>query len=84
MKIELRFFAAVREALQVTQESVELPADIYTVGAVRDWLRARGGIWSEVLGQPSVRMAYDHVMTEPETAIAEGGEVAFFPPVTGG
>ncbi len=29
-------------------------------------------------------MAYDHVMCGPATAIAEGGEVAFFPPVTGG
>jgi molybdopterin synthase sulfur carrier subunit len=29
-------------------------------------------------------MAFNHVMCAPETAVAEGGEVAFFPPVTGG
>jgi molybdopterin synthase sulfur carrier subunit len=29
-------------------------------------------------------MAFNHVMCEPGMAIAEGGEVAFFPPVTGG
>jgi molybdopterin synthase sulfur carrier subunit len=29
-------------------------------------------------------MAFDHVMCEPETPVREGGEVAFFPPVTGG
>jgi molybdopterin synthase sulfur carrier subunit len=29
-------------------------------------------------------MAYDHEMTEADTEIVDGGEVAFFPPVTGG
>ncbi|MGB6054326.1 MAG: MoaD/ThiS family protein, partial [Burkholderiaceae bacterium] len=32
----------------------------------------------------ALRMAYDHVMTDADTPIADGGEVAFFPPVTGG
>jgi len=85
MKIQLRFFASVREALGVAQESVTLPAQVQTVGDVRDFLAARGGIWAEVLAEGrALRMAYDHVMTEAETAIADGGEVAFFPPVTGG
>ncbi len=85
MKIQLRFFASVREALGIAQESVTLPAQVQTVGDVRDFLAARGGIWAEVLAEGrALRMAYDHVMTEAETAIADGGEVAFFPPVTGG
>ncbi|HTN64651.1 MAG TPA: molybdopterin converting factor subunit 1 [Burkholderiaceae bacterium] len=85
MKIQLRFFASVREALGTAQESVTLPAQVRTVGDVRDFLAARGGIWAEVLAEGrALRMAYDHVMTEAETAIADGGEVAFFPPVTGG
>jgi molybdopterin synthase sulfur carrier subunit len=29
-------------------------------------------------------MAFNHVMCGPETVVEEGGEVAFFPPVTGG
>jgi molybdopterin synthase sulfur carrier subunit len=29
-------------------------------------------------------MAYNQVMCGPETAVADGSEVAFFPPVTGG
>jgi molybdopterin synthase sulfur carrier subunit len=29
-------------------------------------------------------MAYNQQMANPDTAIAEGAEVAFFPPVTGG
>lgn len=85
MKIQLRFFASVREALGVSQESVELPEGVNTVGAVRAFLRERGGIWAETLDEArSLRMAYDQNMTDADTPITEGGEVAFFPPVTGG
>ena len=85
MKIHLRFFAGVREALGSAAETVILPAHVRSVGAVRDWLRERGEPWDATLASSqSVRMAYDHTMTEADTPIADGGEVAFFPPVTGG
>lgn len=85
MHIELRFFASVREALGLAQERIELPGTVRTVGQVRDHLIARGGVWAEALAhQRALRMAFNHVMCGPETAVQEGGEVAFFPPVTGG
>lgn len=85
MNIELRFFASVREALGVSQERIHLPAGVCTVGAVRDFLIERGGAWAEALSYDrALRMAFNHVMCDPETLIKEGGEVAFFPPVTGG
>ena len=85
MKISLRFFASVREALGTSEEAVTLPEGVTTVGAVRAHLIARGGVWAEALS-PSrpLRMAFNHVMCGPDTPIAEDGEVAFFPPVTGG
>jgi molybdopterin synthase sulfur carrier subunit len=85
MKVEIRYFAGVREALGVAQENVELPADVATVGGVRDWLIARGGVWGEALdGKRALRMAYDQQMADAATPVAEAGEIAFFPPVTGG
>ena len=85
MNINLRFFASVREALGTSGESVDLPADVSTVGAVRDFLIARGGAWAEALAhERALRMAFNHVMCEPGAPVLEGGEVAFFPPVTGG
>lgn len=85
MQIQLRFFASVREALGTGQESVMLPEDVVTVGDVRNFLRARGGAWAETLAEGrALRMAYNQVMTGADTRIGEGGEVAFFPPVTGG
>lgn len=85
MNIQLRFFASVREALGVTQETISVPESVATVGDVRVFLQQRGGVWAEALADGrSLRMAYDQEMTDAAAAIAEGGEVAFFPPVTGG
>ena len=85
MRIQLRFFASVREALGASSESIDLPPEVVTVGGVREFLCARGGLWAESLSpKRSLRMAYDQVMTDADAIIAEGGEVAFFPPVTGG
>lgn len=85
MKISLKFFASVREVLGVADESLTLPEGVVTVGAVREHLAARGGVWAEALGpQRTLRMAFNHVMCGPATPVADAGEVAFFPPVTGG
>ncbi|WP_341312292.1 molybdopterin converting factor subunit 1 [Paraburkholderia sp. IMGN_8] len=85
MKIQLRYFASVREALEIADETVELPDGIATVGDVRAWLRVRGGIWANTLAEGrALRMACNHVMTDADARITEGCEVAFFPPVTGG
>lgn len=85
MNITLRFFASVRETLGASQETATVPAGVTTVGAVRTYLAARGGVWAEALApERALRMAYNQVMCTPDTDIADGCEVAFFPPVTGG
>ncbi|MBY4946762.1 molybdopterin converting factor subunit 1 [Cupriavidus respiraculi] len=85
MKIELRFFASVREQLGVGQESADVPATVTTVGELRQWLRQRGGAWEQALAEGrALRMAVNHAVARADTAVAEGCEVAFFPPVTGG
>jgi molybdopterin synthase sulfur carrier subunit len=85
MNITLRFFASVREALGVSQENLSLPAEVATVGELRHFLIARGGAWAEALAEGrSLRMACQQQMCGAATALTEGCEVAFFPPVTGG
>ncbi|MFA6070232.1 molybdenum cofactor biosynthesis protein MoaD [Janthinobacterium lividum] len=84
MKINLRFFASVRELVGTGQEVLEVAARL-TVGEVRTLLIARGGNWEYALAQGrALRMAHNQVMCDADTVIAEGDEVAFFPPVTGG
>jgi sulfur-carrier protein len=83
MKVQVRYFAALREALGAAEE-VELAAG-QTLGDLRNVLLARGGRYAEVLARGrAVRLALNQVMADETAALAEGAEVAFFPPVTGG
>jgi molybdopterin synthase sulfur carrier subunit len=85
MHVSLRFFASVRETLGSSEEALMLPVDVATVGAVRALLAARGGVWLDALGESRVlRTAFNQVMCSADTALVDGCEVAFFPPVTGG
>ena len=85
MKINVKYFASVREAVGAGSESLEVPGDASTVGAVRELLVSRGGVWEEALGEKrAVRTACQQLMCGPETQVEDGAEVAFFPPVTGG
>ena len=85
MRVTVLFFAALREQLGRPREELELPANVATVGALRDHLRARGGAWDSVFApNKPVRAAVNQDMVQPAAAIKNGDEVAFFPPVTGG
>ena len=83
MKLTIRYFASIREALGAT-ETIEVPAGT-TVGAVRDVLIARGGRHAEVLARGrALRCAWNQALCDEAAAIDRDGELAFFPPVTGG
>ena len=83
--IEVLYFARLREAFGRERERVELPGDIRDVAALTAWLRRRGDAWERELaaGKP-VRIAVNQDMAGAGTPLADGDEVAFFPPVTGG
>jgi len=83
MKVQVRYFASLREALGVS-EIVELASGT-TLGQLREQLVARGGRHAEVLSrQRAVRCALQQTMSDETAALTDGAEVAFFPPVTGG
>ncbi|QWD64488.1 molybdopterin converting factor subunit 1 [Polynucleobacter sp. MWH-UH2A] len=85
MKLELRFFASLREALGSSQEVIEVPEAVKTLSQLRTHLIARGGVWAEALAEgKALRCALNQTMVDANTALIDGAEVAFFPPVTGG
>lgn len=83
--LTLMYFARLREALGVSSEQVELPADVRDVAGLTAWLRQRGGTWeSELAAGRAFRIAVNQDMADGATALKDGDEVAIFPPVTGG
>ncbi|RYF81029.1 MAG: molybdopterin converting factor subunit 1 [Comamonadaceae bacterium] len=83
MKVQLRYFASVREAIGRGEESVDTQAT--TLAGLRDELIERGASYAGALARGrAVRMALNQVMRTEDAALSDGAEVAFFPPVTGG
>ena len=84
MKITVRYFAALREALSA-QELVDVAAGS-TLAALRDQLIASSPRHAEALRRDrALRCALNQVLVGDENAVVrDGAEVAFFPPVTGG
>lgn len=83
MKVTVKYFASIREAIGSASESVDTTAN--TLGSLRDQLIAQGGAYAESLARgKAVRLALNQVMCDESASLTEGAEVAFFPPVTGG
>jgi sulfur-carrier protein len=86
MKINVKYFASIREAIGQGSEEVQTSAT--TLGQLRNELAARGGAYTEYLDTAfkgkTLRMAVNQDMSGDDAMLNEGCEVAFFPPVTGG
>lgn len=82
--LRVRYFASLREQLGLADEAVA-STDIGTVAQLIEFLVARHGEgWRDHLTAPQVRVAVNQELVEHEVVLADGDEVAFLPPVTGG
>jgi sulfur-carrier protein len=83
--LTLRFFASLREALDTESEQIEKPSAVETITQLRQWLAQRDGIWAEQFApEKPLRAAINFQMVSGDAVLPQQGEVAFFPPVTGG
>ena len=83
MKVNVKYFASIRESLGLGHEPLQTQAS--TLGALRDELIARGAAYADSLARGrAVRVALNQVMSDETAPLIDGCEVAFFPPVTGG
>lgn len=83
MKVTVRYFASIREAVGVASEVLD--TDASTLAGLRDQLIASGGAYASALARGcAVRMALNQVMSAESADLTDAAEVAFFPPVTGG
>ena len=80
--ITVLFFAQTRELVGV--DSVEVDASFGTIEAIRAHLVQQEGKWDIALEEGKLLAALNQSIVPLNTEVADGDEVAFFPPVTGG
>ena len=79
--LKILYFASLREAIGCGCEDIDLPAGVITVGGLRGSLGERHAV---LLSAKNLRIAVNQKMVGMDASVADGDEVAFFPPVTGG
>ncbi len=85
MRLRILYFAWVRERIGKSEEDVELPDDVTTVGELLRWLQSRGDGYEAALQYPDViRVAINQEHVNHREPLAGAREVALFPPMTGG
>jgi molybdopterin synthase sulfur carrier subunit len=83
--MKILYFAWLRSRIGITEERVEPPGEVNSVGALLDWLKARGPRFAEALQDPAVvRVAVNQEYVGWNHPVRPGDEIALFPPVTGG
>jgi molybdopterin synthase sulfur carrier subunit len=84
-RLHLLYFAWLRERVGLGEEWATPPPEVATIADLLEWQRHRGPGYAAAFapGLP-VRCAVNQDFAAPETKLAPGDEVAFFPPVTGG
>lgn len=83
--LKILYFAWLRERTRLAEEEVSVPGSVASVGALVEWLSARSpGHQAAFANCRTVRCAVNQDFADPDTPLASGDEVAFFPPVTGG
>jgi molybdopterin synthase sulfur carrier subunit len=85
MKIDLVYFAWVRERIGKSSETLDLPAEVRTVGDLLDYLKGLGEEYEMALEHDRViRVAVDREHAEHDEPIGGAREIGIFPPMTGG
>lgn len=83
MKLEVLYFAWLRERIGHPRETVDTQAE--TVNALITELRTREDRYNLAFSDlDAVRVAIDQELCDFDTPLTGAREVAFFPPMTGG
>ncbi|QXH33560.1 MoaD/ThiS family protein [Pseudomonas muyukensis] len=82
--IRVNYFARYRELLGSDGEDLAWTPALATLQGLRQLLVARGEPWARTLGQANLMCARNQDLCSLDEPLADGDDVAFFPPVTGG
>ncbi|POY45385.1 molybdopterin synthase sulfur carrier subunit [Avibacterium gallinarum] len=80
--IKVLFFAQTRELIGV--DEIEISGQFANAEVLRQHLSAKGDKWALALDKEKLLVAINQTLASLESAVQNGDEIAFFPPVTGG
>lgn len=81
--LDIHYFAGYRERLGLSSEQLAFDPALSSIRALRDHLLNRGEAW-QALAADNLMCARNQELCALDQTLADGDEVAFFPPVTGG
>lgn len=79
---KILFFAQTRELIGLDEISLE--GEFKTAEEIRQHLSEKGERWALALEAGKLLVAVNQSLVPLESAVKNGDEIAFFPPVTGG
>jgi molybdopterin synthase sulfur carrier subunit len=82
MTLRILYFAGLRDALGMSEQTLQVPAGVTTVGALADHLASIHPGYAERRGH--VRIARNEAFATDDEKLADGDVVAMIPPVAGG
>ena len=80
--VRVLYFAGLREAVGFSEEELDLPATIRTVGELATHLAGRHHGYAE--RSASVRVARNEAFAAHDDALEDGDVIALIPPMAGG
>ena len=80
--LRVLFFAQTRELIGL--DAIEVNENFATAQELRQHLAANGDKWALALQSDKLLVVINQTLMPLESAVKNGDEIAFFPPVTGG
>lgn len=82
LHVRVLYFASVREEIGLREETVEIPTDKRSLGALRALLCAKYPAAEATISV--ITLARNLEYSSDDVALADGDEVALIPPISGG
>jgi molybdopterin converting factor subunit 1 len=83
--MQVLYFGWVKSRIGIGKEELSPPPEVTNVASLIDWLKGRSDRYANAFeDSTALRVAVNQEIAPLDAAIADGDEVAVFPPMTGG